>query len=252
LLAVLLKKIEAAMVLRVLEEAERFLLLVRSFAGTRSHIGETESFRMAHDLHIGLEGPRAVARMLAERVATHFSAAAFQNKIDDLYSEEDGKGFYDLVTLKFVLFEYEEDLRRAAKTSSSKITWEDFRGSKNSVEHVFPQNPQTGEWSAFREFTAEQRRLLTHSLGNLVAVSTAKNASLSSQPFDKKKAGTATVPGFKQGSFSELEINNYKDWTPADVLERGLKILDLIERRWRTNLGDRDSKVKLLKLDFLT
>jgi hypothetical protein len=250
LLAALSSEPEPNELLPVLHQAERFLLLVRSFAATRSHVGEADSYGFAHDLHDGTKTLSDAAGMLCERVDRHFSIVEFQTKIDNLFADEDGKGFYDLPGLKFVLFEYEEDLRRAAKASSAKIVWEDFRGGKDSVEHVYPQNPETDQWPSFNNFSAEPKRFLTHSLGNLVAVSVAKNASLSRRSFKEKKAGTDTCSGFNEGSFSELQIAQYHEWTATTILERGIVLLRFIEDRWEVELGSDEEKAALLKLDF--
>ena len=191
--------------LPVLKQAERFLLLVCSFARTRADVAEAESYRFAHDLHEGNETLANVATMLGNRVSRHFNRAAFQTEVDDLFAD-DGRGFYELPALKFVLFEYEESLRIEARSPAAKISWDDFRGARNSVEHIYPQRPEISDWPSFKDFTSDQQRFLVHSLGNLVAVSVAKNASLSRQSFSAKKQGTDNIPGFGQGSFSELEI----------------------------------------------
>jgi hypothetical protein len=237
--------------LDLLRHAERFLLLVRSFAGTRSHVGEAESYRMAHEIHAGSKSVAEAAAMLHERVGRHFSFGAFKTVIDELFAPADGKGFYDLPGLEFVLFEYEEHLRLAAKAADPKISWEEFRGARSSVEHVYPQNPDKGQWPLFEKLAAGQRRYITHSIGNLVAVSVAKNASLSRRSFKDKKKGTDKIPGFSQGSFSELRIAQHDDWTPLEIHARGLELLAFIEKRWEVSLGDEERKTELLGLEFL-
>ncbi len=59
------------------------------------------------------------------------------------------------------------------------------------------------------------------------------------------------MPGFSQGSFSELRIAQYKDWKPADILDRGRELLGFVEDRWEVQLGDDDDKAALLKLEWL-
>jgi Protein of unknown function (DUF1524) len=189
--------------------------------------------------------------MLRDRVSRHFSIADFQTEVDDLFADENGEGFYDLPGVKFLLFEYEEELRKAAKSAAAKIEWDDFRGAKNSVEHIYPQAPEVSEWPAFNGFSPREKRFLTHSLGNLVAVSVAKSAALSRRCFKDKKKGTQNIPGFSQDSFSELSIAQCEGWNPKDILKRGLQILGFIETRWTVRLGDDSEKTKLLKLEFL-
>jgi hypothetical protein len=57
------------------------------------------------------------------------------------------------------------------------------------------------------------------------------NASLSRRSFEEKKQGTKNIPGFSQGLFSELSIAQRDDWTPQDIIERGLEMLRFIETR---------------------
>jgi Protein of unknown function (DUF1524) len=160
--------------------------------------------------------------MLRDRIS-RFSTIRFQAEIDDLFADDKRKGFYDLPGLEFLLFEYEDHLRKAAKSTAAKIEWKDFRGAKKSVEHIYPQTPEVTQWPLFNAFSPQEKRFLTHSLGNLVAVSIAKNAALSRRSFKEKKKGTKNIPGFSKGSFSELSIAQYEDWTPNDILSRGLE-----------------------------
>lgn len=251
LLAALSRDPQPSELLPVLKQAERFLLLVRSFAGTRADVAEAESYRLAHDLHKGAQTLADAATMLASRVSRHFTMAAFQTEVEDLFAE-DGRGFYDLPALKFLLFEYEESLRIEARSPAAKISsWEDFRGARNSVEHIYPQKPESGAWPLFNNFDSDQQRFLKHTLGNLVAVSVAKNASLSRKSFAAKKQGTDGIPGFSQGSFSELEIAQYPDWTSSTILQRGMKMLHFVENHWDVQLGSDEEKKALLYLRFL-
>jgi hypothetical protein len=250
-LAVLSQDAKEDQKVEVVSEAERFLLLVRSLGGARSHVGENESYRTAHDLFQGGATLNEATAMLRERVARHFNTQIFQTEIDDLYLAKDGKGFYDLPGVGFILFEYEEYLRLEAKAVEAKIVWGQFRGARNSIEHVYPQQAQDADWAEFAAYTPDQRRFLCHSLGNLVAVSVAKNAALSRSSFADKVKGTDRIPGFSQGSFSELRIAQNPKWTSEEISTRGLELLSFIERRWGVLLGDDAAKLKLLKLEFL-
>ena len=111
---------------------------MRSFAGTRSDVGQAESYRVAHNLLMHDEPLVNAAWILRDRVRRHFSIADFQTEIDDLFADENGAGFYDLPGVKFLLFEYEEELRKAAKSAAAKIEWDDFRGAKNSSRAHLP------------------------------------------------------------------------------------------------------------------
>lgn len=251
ILAILSKSLPDADLAEPLKQAERFLLLVRSFAGTRSHVGEADSYRLANEIHGCTKGLHDCSVMLADRVSRHFTTPVFQTEIDDLFADENQSGFYSLPGLHFVLFEFEEHLRRAAKSPDAKIDWDDFKGARKSIEHVYPQQAEDDAWPAFQKLTPSERRLLLHNLGNLAAVSVAKNASLSRSSFESKKKGTDKIPGFSQGSFSELRIAQNAEWTSKEILERGIEMLEFIETRWLVNLGDREKKIDLLNLGFM-
>jgi hypothetical protein len=48
------------------------------------------------------------------------------------------------------------------------------------------------------------------------------------------------------GSYSEQEVAQLKDWTPDQIKQRGLKLLEFMEKRWAIKLGDEAAKVELL------
>ena len=248
-LATLASVKESAVQNEVLVQAERFLLLVRSFASTRSNVGENESYRLARELFRGDLNGSDVAAALRNRVLRHFSVAAFQVQIDELFENPNGEGYYGLNGLHYVLFEYEDQLRREAKASATKIAWDEFAGSWSTIEHIFPQQATDGDWPAFSHFTKDQKRHLAHSLGNLVALSHSKNSSLKRLPFADKVSGTETSAGFSEGSFSENRIALSPQWTAAEIEARGLELLKFIEQRWTIPLGDDATKRKLLKVD---
>ncbi len=249
-LATLAKVSNASVQNEVLVQAERFLLLVRSFAATRSNVGENESYRLARELFRGDINGSDLATALRNRVLRHFSVPAFQVQIDELFESPNGEGFYGLNGLHYVLFEYEEQLRREAKATAAKITWDEFAGSWNTIEHIFPQQGTDEDWPAFAAYSKEQKRHLCHSLGNLVALSHSKNASLKRLPFINKVNGTETSVGFREGSFSENRIALNPAWTAAEIESRGLELLKFIEQRWTIPLGDDAAKRKLLKTEI--
>ncbi|WP_427137638.1 hypothetical protein [Psychrobacillus psychrodurans] len=50
------------------------------------------------------------------------------------------------------------------------------------------------------------------------------------------------------GSYSEIPVAQYHDWTPEYILERGIKLLEFMEKRWNLEIEDKE---KLLHLDFM-
>ncbi len=52
--------------------------------------------------------------------------------------------------------------------------------------------------------------------------------------------------GYMNGSYSEQEVAQLKDWMPEQIKQRGLKLLEFMEKRWAIKLGDEAAKVELL------
>lgn len=68
-----------------------------------------------------------------------------------------------------------------------------------------------------------------------------KNISISNEPFEyKKKYANAkgVLNGYFNGSYSELEVAEYDNWTIDEIHDRGVKMLKFIEERWNINLEE--------------
>lgn len=93
---------------------------------------------------------------------------------------------------------------------------------------------------------------MRNSLGNLLPLSTPKNASLSNRPFPEKKSGVKGIyVGYVYGSYAENEVALLDHWTPQQILTRGIKMLTFMERRWQISFGGEEEKVGILVLEFL-
>ena len=57
--------------------------------------------------------------------------------------------------------------------------------------------------------------------------------------------------GYSNGSYSELEVSANDEWTPDQIKQRGIRLLDFMERRWGLSLGGSRAKIELLHLEFL-
>lgn len=161
-------------------------------------------------------------------------------------------GFYSWSDLKYVLFEYEAELAKG-RNMPRISSWEYFTKTpkdKVSIEHIYPQKPSKWYWrNQFRKYTSdEERHCLTNSLGNLLALSMSVNSSLQNDDFKSKKQNRY---GYNKGSYSEGEVAKLDDWTPEAILDRGLHLLEFIEKRWNVKFPSYDYKVSLLGLTFL-
>lgn len=167
-----------------------------------------------------------------------------------------GDGFYEWNGIRYFLFEHNLDLQNKSKTDRPKIFWPEFTEQKQdfiSVEHIYPQQARHQYWtSRFNGLTQKQRTILRNSLGNLLPLSKRKNSSLSNKPFPEKVEGKGdAVIGYRYGCYAENEVAKSKEWTPKEILKRGLLMLSFMERRWDLEIGDEAQKKIMLGLDFM-
>lgn len=138
--------------------------------------------------------------------------------------------------------------------NASRLDWDAFSKAKKdhvTIEHVYPVSPISGEWPAFEQKSEGERARLRHSLGNLLALSQSRNSKFSNRSFTRKKQDADGVQGYFNGSYSEIVVAQYEEWTPEIVLKRGLEMLAFLENRWNVHLGSHEEKLKLLSLEFL-
>lgn len=192
----------------------------------------------------------------------------YTNLVDDALKEEsvadtihnwikNGPGYYGWKSINYFLFEYELYLKSRSKSSREKINWEqfsqeDYQSDYVSVEHIYPQRAKDPYWvDRFGKFGSTHKRLLRNSLGNLLALSSPKNASLGNRAFPEKVGRDKDTVGYRYGSYSENEVATYSDWRAEDIVDRGIKMLTFLEERWGITIGDRENKIKALGLNFL-
>jgi ankyrin repeat protein len=107
------------------------------------------------------------------------------------------------------------------------------------------------------KFKGDKLLRLTNSLGNLLPLSGSINSSLQNDSFDDKKnikkdsCGSILRNGYKNGSYSEIEVSQYDDWTPETIKRRGLILLNFLENRWNIKIGDEEIKTSILGIDFI-
>ncbi len=179
----------------------------------------------------------------------------FDNYIKDEY--EKGEGFYTWNRLKYFLFEYELYLQGKAN-GNQKVSWTDFdkRKKEDTIEHIYPQTPKDDCWtSVFDKHSKKERKILLNTLGNLVLLCQSKNSEFQNKCFDFKKKHInkdGNEVGFYNGSYSEIEVSSYDNWTPVEIENRGKKMLSFLKERWEVDFeGWELNKEGLLRLGFL-
>ncbi|NML56439.1 DUF262 domain-containing protein [Chryseobacterium cheonjiense] len=163
------------------------------------------------------------------------------------------KGFYQWAGIRYFLYEYDLTLSENSKTKRVKLDWEIFDNfDYKSIEHIYPQSSRQLCWrEKFKNFTSPQRKSLRNSLGNLLPISKEKNSSLKDKCFENKISNNLNAVGYRYGCYSENEITNYTEWTSKEILERGLKLIEFMEKRWKIRFSNENEKIKFLGLEFL-
>jgi hypothetical protein len=190
---------------------------------------------------------------IAETTTSILKQANFMKVVKDRFRSD---GFYNWSGLRYFLFEYNLDLQRHSKTDRPKIFWPEFTERREdyvSVEHIYPQQARDRYWtSRFEGLSQKQRSTLRNSLGNLLPLSKPKNSSLSNKAFPEKVDGRdEPVVGYRYGCYAENEVPSCPEWTPREILRRGLKLLSFMEKRWGLDIGDEKQKKLMLGLDFV-
>lgn len=213
---------------------------------------EVDVFQLAFELANGTSNSEKVIKHLNEEALKSAKDTKFMSNSASYFRDY---GFYNWEGIKYFLFEYNLYLESKSKTERSKIFWPEFIENHSdyySVEHIYPQHARHQYWtSRFSGITQKQREALRNSLGNLLPLSRKKNSSLSNKPFPIKVDSDKDSIGYRYGSYAENEITKYQDWTPVNILNRGLKLLGFMEQRWGINFGDEKAKKRILGLEFL-
>lgn len=234
----------------LLTSAERYNFTLFNLSQRRSNTGDTEFFTMSRELLTGERDISEVLETIDRWIEKYYDPEKFMSHIREKYDLE-RNGFYSWDGVRYFLYEHEHWLKEKGRQSTSKLSWEVLNSYKKdhvTLEHVFPQTPDNSYWQErFGHFNDWEQYYLTHSLGNLLPLSRAKNSVLQNDSFPKKVNNGDGV-GYYNGSVSENEVAQCPDWTPTQILKRGLDLLSFMEQRWGIALGDFDFKGRLLHL----
>jgi len=128
-------------------------------------------------------------------------------------------GHYWFQKLEYVLWKNWPDIRDE-KYAKYRIT------SKNSVEHIFPQNHEFGKQVDKKEL---------NSFGNLALLSVNQNSSYSNQDVRKKKVDFEYKPAYDSLKLARFfsKLNN-DNWSEETIGKHQKEMIDLIEEHYKT------------------
>jgi hypothetical protein len=101
----------------------------------------------------------------------------------------------------------------------------DFTSDAFTLEHVLPQNPETG-WDGF---TDEEAEALVYRLGNLTLMQAGANRDLGNAPYPVKRAAFASS-GF---AITRRLAQEYAEWTPERIAARQVWMANQATSIWR-------------------
>jgi len=253
---------------QLFKEIERFIFITFRLSRAFSTYRNSEFYRAARKLRRNELNVEDIIKTLRQRMnycfnstdgsdLKYFDYTYFQKFIDRKFKS--GGGFYNWNGLRYFLYEYEMD--KVRERGSQKIDWKLFvKGEKDkvSIEHIFPQTPTKKCWTeSFVGFKKAEIAFLQGSLGNLLPLSMSINSSLQNDCFQEKKKAKLNErneiirQGYCDGSHSEIEVANYENWSPENILNRGLKLLSFMEKRWNIKFESEKAKIELLFLSFM-
>jgi len=164
--------------------------------------------------------------------------------------------FYNWPGIKYFLYQYEYKLKSEVRSERSKLSWDEFHKSENdkdfkTIEHIYPQKPNRTYWAElYKGLSIKQKKQLRNTLGNLVALSHGKNASLSNKPFPEKKKD------YKNGCYSEIALTEYDNWGKIEIQKRSVELMYFMDMHWELGFCPQGiikdkSKREAFYLDFL-
>jgi uncharacterized protein with ParB-like and HNH nuclease domain len=257
IMAILKNHETSASRVRLFKRIERFIFIAFRLNSARANYRSSEFYNAARALDRGEIDFKEIERKLEHDLAYAFNEDGTL-RIDEFYNLlfkkfKNGSGYYGWGGLRYFLYEYELSLFDAAV--QQKVNWDDLlktEKDKLSIEHIYPQT-ETSEWAkAFKGVSKKIRSAFGASLGNLLLLSAAINASLQNDSFNIKKnakygtAGQKLRHGYCDGSHSEIEVSQHDEWGPEEIRERGVRLLRFMETRWEFSFLDDEQRERLL------
>lgn len=260
LMAALNKEQDQDKIFKLVQAAERFQFLVFRISQRQSNTKNSHLYRLSNMYYFDHDywgkGTTDISRITNDIIWNTdgwkddeyiglFELPRFLTYINELGQKDEG--YYSWGGLRYFLYEYELHLQKMAN-NNQKISWIDFnkRKKEDTIEHIYPQTATDNCWKdAFKESGKKQRKALLHSLGNLVLLAKSKNSSLQNKCFDFKKRHKGDLDedrGFYNGSYSEIQVASYNEWTAKEIIDRGLKMLKFMEDRWGFKIDEWEIK----------
>ena len=238
------------------EAIERFIFISFRLGGYQASYLSSEYYKKARQILKGESTLAQVTQRLNELTDNdHAALDSFIGRTKKMFDA--GGGFYSWWGLRYFLYEYEAKLtgEKGLQRDGNLSSWRLFTTSekeKVSIEHILPQTPTEWYWqNQFRNYSSDEVKILSGSLGNLLPLSQSINSSLQNDSFEEKKNPKSSKRrGYTNGSHSEIEVAQNKDWSADSIYARGMQLLHFMEDRWHIAISQ-VQKGRLLNIDFI-
>ena len=169
------------------------------------------------------------------------SIAAFKSNVLDKKKNL----YYDWSGIRYFLYAYNESLSIEAEP----IKWSELKDT--SVEHVLPQTIEKEYWEiAFKDYSDDERKRITNSLGNLLLLSSvSENSSLSNYSYPVKRDIKVSAKKFAylDGSRSAKEIAENMHWTINEIVDRNERLILFMINTWFADAGLNPNDIATIK-----
>jgi hypothetical protein len=281
IMAILLRSDKSEFI-KVITLLEEYSYKIFAISNRQKNTGDSKLYKLAYQVLQNKQSADSTYAAIKQHLDWYYNFSFFKAHINELFEYGDKKGYYGWSGRFYFLFEYDSHLRaiNTTSTNASKINWNDFV-KKNSIEHIFPQSAAKSlkeftdesineskkasfqavqkSWSAFSEYSPEQRKRFCNSLGNLLAITSSDNASFSNDCFINKKDQSNKGIGYKNrgysfDSLSAIIVSKNQDWTPETIVKRGQSMLKFLWLKLHPDKPyniSRNQALELLGLQFL-
>ncbi len=199
------------------KDLQRFLIKLdnKFSADWIAQYSPTERIDNMNNIIKAIDDYNDISSLLSNRIFDIDHDSLFRNLEGNIYGRKFAK--YILLKLDYIY----HDHRTTRISGYSGI----------SVEHILPQDPEEkGQWCI--DFSEEQRNELTHKLGNLILLGRRKNTSLGRLKYEDKK-----LKYFQDSinifPYSLRVVNKYNKWTPSELLENQISMLNKLKEYYR-------------------
>lgn len=229
------EKIDPVDKIKFYSKLERFVFINKLLAQDKNDLSFLTTY--AKDLLNEKEAHKEKMEALINILDLHFLAINKERVVKALdifknYIDNRPSFYYGWNGLSYFLYEYNESI---SIYNAAKIEW--YKVNTTSIEHVLPQSNQREYWkTAFEGYLGTHKESnIINSLGNLLMLSSgSENSSLKNYSYPVKREMDIETKKFSyvDGSRSAREISEKRHWTPKEVYERSITLLNFLHDNW--------------------